>query len=191
MAHASEEDITGLLIEWGNGERTALDRLVPLLQAELRRIARRQMRRERDGHTLQTTALVNEAYLRLVDYRRVRPRDRAHFLAIAAQAMRRILVDRARAVGARRRGAGVGLIPLDGAAVPGTERARHLLALDAALEALAAVDERKARIVELKYFGGLTIEETADVIGISTPTVEREWRTAKLWLYRELAPAVP
>ena len=187
MANASQEDITRLLIEWGNGEREALDQLVPILHLELRRLASRQMRRERPGHSLDTTALVNEAYLRLVDYRRVRPRDRSHFLAIAAQAMRRILVERARAVGSARRGGRAEHVALDDDSAFATQRARHLLALDGALEALATYDPRKARIVELKYFGGLTIEETAEVVGVSTPTVEREWRTAKLWLHRELA----
>lgn len=188
MANAFQEDITRLLIEWGDGERGALDRLVPLLHQELRRLASRQMRRERPGNSFHTTALVNEAYLRLVDYRRVRPRDRAHFLAIAAQAMRRILVDRARGVAAARRGAGACHVPLEDAAAVGVQRASHLIALDVALEHLARFDQRKARIVELKYFGGLTIEETAEAVGLSTPTVEREWRTARLWLYRELAP---
>ena len=191
MANASQEDITRLLIEWGNGEREALDQLVPILHLELRRLASRQMRRERPGHSLDTTALVNEAYLRLVDYRRVQPRDRSHFLAIAAQAMRRILVERARAVGSARRGGRAEHVALEDEMAFATQRARHLLALDGALEALATYDPRKARIVELKYFGGLTNEETAESLGISVETVKRDWRFARTWLLRELAqPAV-
>jgi RNA polymerase sigma factor (TIGR02999 family) len=185
MSNARAEDITSLLVDWGNGDRTALDRLVPLLYPEFRRIASMQMRRERPGHSLQTTALVNEAYLRLVDYKRVRPRDRAHFLAIAAQAMRRILVERARARDTAKRGGDAQLVPIEEAGDIAA-RARDVLALDAALESLATFDPRKARIVELRYFGGLTIEETATVVDVSTPTVEREWRTARLWLFREI-----
>jgi RNA polymerase sigma factor (TIGR02999 family) len=186
MADPAPGDITSLLLDWGNGDRTALDRLVPLLYPEFRRLARRYMRGERPGHSLHTTALVHEAYLRLVDYTRVRPENRAHFLAIAAQAMRRILVERARQRQTARRGAGAQRVPLED--VAGEERAAHLLALDEALARLATLDARKAQVVELKYFGGLTIDETADVVGVSTPTVEREWRAARLWLYREIGP---
>ena len=138
------------------------------------------------GHSLHTTALVHEAYLRLVDYTRVRP-ESVHFFAIAAQAMRRILVERARQRRTARRGAGAQHVPLEDVASRAEERAAHLLALDEALERLARFDARKAQVVELKYFGGLTIDETADVVGVSTPTVEREWRAARLWLYREMA----
>ena len=187
MADTAPEDITRLLLDWGNGDRAALDRLVSVLYKELRRIASRQMRRERSSASIHTTALVNEAYLRLVDYRRVRPKDRAHFIAIAAQAMRRILVDRARFARTAKRGGAARPLPLDEAADVALEHSREVLALDAALTRLVAFDARKAQIVELRYFGGLTIEETADVVGISTPTVEREWRAAKLWLYREIA----
>jgi RNA polymerase sigma factor (TIGR02999 family) len=186
MADAAAEDITALLLDWGNGDRAALDRLVTVLHREFRRIASRQMRRERSSASIHTTALVNEAYLRLVDYKRVQARDRAHFLAIAAQAMRRILVERARGARAAKRGGSAAHVPLDDAAAVPLEQSVELLALDAALSRLAAFDPRKARIVELKYFGGLTIDETAAVVGVSTPTVEREWRTAKLWLYREI-----
>jgi RNA polymerase sigma-70 factor (ECF subfamily) len=186
MADAAPEDITALLLDWGNGDRAALDRLVTVLHREFRRIASRQMRRERSSASIHTTALVNEAYLRLVDYKRVRARDRAHFLAIAAQAMRRILVERARGARAAKRGGSAAHVPLDEAVALPLEQSAELLALDAALSRLAAFDPRKARIVELKYFGGLTIDETAEVVGVSTPTVEREWRTAKLWLYREI-----
>jgi len=190
MRKASTEDITGLLVAWGGGDREALDRLVPLVYQELRRLARRQMRRERAGDTLQTTALVNEAYLRLVDYERVRPRDRSHFLAIAAQAMRRILVERARSRRADKHGSGAQKVSLDEMADASDERAAELVALDDALQAFAAIDPRKARLVELRYFGGLTIEETAEVLGVSTPTVERDWRTARIWLHREISKAV-
>jgi RNA polymerase sigma factor (TIGR02999 family) len=186
MPDVFREDITGLLLAWGSGDRDALDRLVPLLYTELRRLASRQMRRERPGHSFHTTALVHEAYLRLVDYKRVQPRDRAHFLAIAAQAMRRILVEGARGNRAAKRGGGGERVPLEDAAAVATEPSADLLALDSALSNLAAFDPRKAQIVELKYFGGLTIEETAEVVGVSTPTVEREWRTARLWLYRAM-----
>ena len=186
MAHTAPEDFTRLLLDWGNGDRAALDHLVSLLYGELRRMASLQMRRERASNSIHTTALVNEAYIRLVDYRRVRPRDRAHFIAIAAQAMRRILVDRARSARTAKRGGAARHIPLDEAAEVAPEQSRALLALDAALSRLVIFDARKAQIVELKYFGGLTIEQTAAVVGVSTPTVEREWHTAKLWLYREI-----
>lgn len=150
-------------------------------------MARREMRRERPGDTLQTTALINEAYLRLVDYVRVRPRDRTHFFAIAAQAMRRILIERARNRRSAKRGSGAQKVSLDEAADVSNQRAADLVALDEALTNLAAIDPRKAKIVELKYFGGLTIEETAEVLDVSTPTVERDWHMAKIWLHREIS----
>jgi len=187
MTKPSSEDITDLLIDWGNGNKAALDRVIPLVYQELRRLAHRQMRRERVGDTFQTTALVNEAYLRLIDYERVRPRDRSHFMAIAAQAMRRILIERARSRRSAKRGSGAPRVSLEEAGEVSNERAADLVVLDDALTNLAAVDPRKAQIVELKYFGGLTIEEAADVLGISTPTVEREWATAKIWLHREVS----
>lgn len=190
MAKPSPEEITGLLLDWGNGDKAALDRLIPLVYQELRRLAHRQMRRERPGDTLQTTALVNEAYLRLVDYERIRPRDRAHFFAIAAQAMRRILIERARSRRSAKRGSGAQQISLDEAADVSSERATDLVALDEALTNLAAIDPRKGQVVELRYFGGLTTEETAEVLGVSTPTVERDWRTAKIWLHREISRTV-
>jgi RNA polymerase sigma factor (TIGR02999 family) len=186
MANPSVAEITGLLLAWGNGDKAALDRLIPLVHSELRRLAHRQMRRERSGATLQTTALVNEAYLRLVDYQRTAPRDRSHFFAIAAQAMRRILVERARMRRSAKRGSGQ-RVSLDEAAEASNARAIDLIALDDALTTLSAIDTRKSQVVELKYFGGLTIQETADVLGISTPTVEREWQTAKIWLFREIS----
>lgn len=187
MPNPSTDDITGLLMAWGGGDKAALDRLMPLVYQELRRLARRQMRRERQGDTLQTTALVNEAYLRLVDYQRVQARDRNHFLAIAAQAMRRILIERARSRQSNKRGSNPQRISLDEIAEVADARAADLLALDEALQALSTIDPRKAQLVELRYFGGLTIEETANVLGVSTPTVERDWHTARIWLYREIS----
>ena len=150
-------------------------------------MAHRQMRRERNGDTFQTTALINEAYLRLVDYSRVRPRDRAHFFAIAAQAMRRILIERARSRRATKRGSGTQKVSLEEVADISNERAADLIALDEALTNLALIDPRKAQIVELKYFGGMTIEEAAEVLEVSTPTVERDWKMAKIWLHREIS----
>ena len=183
--NAVREDITSLLLAWGSGDKAALDRLVPLLYTELRRLASRQMRRERPGHSFHTTALVHEAYLRLVDYKRVHAQDRAHVLGIAAQAMRRILVERARGNRTAKRSGG-DRVPLEEAAAVTADRPADLLALDSALSTLASFDPRKAQIVELKYFGGLTIQQTAEVVKVSTPTVEREWRTARLWLYRAM-----
>ena len=186
MLKSSTDDITGLLMAWGGGDKAALDRLMPLVYQELRHLARRQMRRERQGDTLQTTALVNEAYLRLIDYERVQARDRNHFLAIAAQAMRRILIERARSRRSDKRGSNPQRISLDEVAELADARAADLLALDEALQALSTIDPRKAQLVELRYFGGLTIEETANVLGVSTPTVERDWHTARVWLHREI-----
>ena len=190
MVKLYKEDITCLLLDWGTGDRAALDRLIPLVYQELRRLAHIQMRRERRGDTLQTTALVNEAYLRLVDYERVRPRDRAHFFAIAAQAMRRILIERARSRRSNKRGSGAQRLSLSEAADLSNDRATDLVALDEALTNLAAIDSRKSQIVELKYFGGLTTEEISEVLAVSTPTVERDWRMAKIWLHREISREV-
>lgn len=175
------------MLDWGKGNKAALDRVIPLVYQELRRLAHRQMRRERTGDTFQTTALINEAYLRLVDYARVRPRDRAHFFAIAAQAMRRILIERARSRRSTKRGSGAEKVSLDEVADVSHERAADLVALDEALTKLALIDPRKAQIVELKYFGGMTIEEAAEVLEVSTPTVERDWHMAKIWLHREVS----
>ena len=175
------------MLDWGKGNKAALDRVIPLVYQELRRLAHRQMRRERTGDTFQTTALINEAYLRLVDYARVRPRDRAHFFAIAAQAMRRILIERARSRHSTKRGSGAEKVSLDEVADVSHERAADLVALDEALTKLALIDPRKAQIVELKYFGGMTIEEAAEVLEVSTPTVERDWHMAKIWLHREVS----
>lgn len=191
MPKPSADDITGLLVAWGGGDRAALDRLMPLVYQELRRLAHRQMRRERGGDTLQTTALVNEAYLRLVDYERVKARDRSHFLGIAAQAMRRILIERARSRRSNKRGSNPQRLSLEEVADVADERAADLLALDEALQTLSNIDPRKAQLVELRYFGGLTIEEAANVLGVSTPTVERDWRTARIWLHREISRTNP
>lgn len=181
---AVPEGVTDLLLEWRNGDPTALDRLVPLVYRELRRMARQCLRHERNGNTLQTTALVNEAYLRLVRSSRVQWRDRAHFFAISAQLMRRILVDEARKRSMQKRGAAATCIPIEEANVGSPERSIDLLALDEALDRLAQFAPRKGRVVEMRFFGGLTIEETAAVLGVSTDIVKREWRTAKLWLLR-------
>jgi RNA polymerase sigma-70 factor, ECF subfamily len=197
MAMPGDEDakqssgaVTTLLRAWSNGEAGALDQLTPLVYVELRRLAHRQTAHERAGHSLQTTALVNEAYLRLVDCNRMRWVDRAHFFAVSAQLMRRILVDTARRHN-QKRGAGLEHISLqlaDDVGVPG--RDPDLLALDDALNALAVFDERKAQVVELRFLGGLSVEETAAVLKISAITVMRDWNTAKAWLYRELTTTV-
>src|SRR5687768_15714711 len=182
----SPGEVTQLLRAWGNGDAGALEQLTPLIEAELRRLARAYMSRERRDHTLQTTALVNEAFLRLTDARRVRWQDRAHFLGISARLMRRVLVDHARSRGYHKRGGGVQRVTLDEGLVASPAAALDVVALDRALEALAAVDPRKSRVVELRFFGGLSVEETAEVLHVSPDTVKRDWRLAKLWLLREL-----
>jgi RNA polymerase sigma factor (TIGR02999 family) len=174
------------LLAWGQGDVGAFDRLVPLVHGELRRLARRYMGRERPGHTLQATALVNEAYLRLVAVNRVRWQNRAHFFAMAARMMRRILVDAARARGNDKRGGGMRKVSLDEALVVPVDPAQDLEALDEALTALEAIYPRQSQVVELRFFSGLSIEETAEALHISTDTVKRDWRFAKLWLLREL-----
>jgi RNA polymerase sigma factor (TIGR02999 family) len=178
--------VTALLVAWGKGDEDALGRLVPLVEPELHRIARRCMAGERAGHSLQATALVNEAYLRLIDVQHVNWQDRAHFLAMSARLMRRILVDAARAKGYQKRGAGAVKVTLDEALAPAAEPAIDLVALNDALEALATFDERKSRVVEMRFFGGLTVEETASVLAVSPDTVMRDWKLAKAWLLREL-----
>jgi RNA polymerase sigma-70 factor (ECF subfamily) len=178
-------EVSGLLRAWGDGDRGALDRLTPIVYDELRRLASHYMRGERPGHSLQTTALVNEAYIRLVDYSAMRWQDRAHFFAVSAQLMRRILVDHARRHNLKR-GGGVQHVAFEDTAEVGSDRAADLLALDDALDALARVDPRKVQVVEMRYFGGLSVEETADVLKVSPITVMRDWSTAKAWLYREL-----
>ena len=183
---APSSDITDLLDEWGRGERRALDELLPLVYAELRRVAARQLRRERDGHSLQPTALVHEAYLRLVDQRKADWRGRAHFFGVAAQVMRRILVDHARRRLAGKRGEGVHPVSIDQAVdTPGVNEI-PILDLNDALDRLARLDAGLAQIVELRAFGGLTIDEAAHVLNVSPSTAKREWRTAKAWLTREL-----
>jgi RNA polymerase sigma factor (TIGR02999 family) len=187
----STNDVTGWLVAWRSGDQTALDKLIPVIYEELHRLARRHMRRERGmanrGQTLQTTALVNEVYLRLVDASQVRWENRAHFLAIAANLMRRILVDAARTRGYAKRGGEQRRILLEEAAVVSAPRGADLVALDDALSALAKVDARKAQVVELRFFGGLSVEESAHVLNVSTGTVLRDWRLSKSWLLRELS----
>jgi RNA polymerase sigma factor (TIGR02999 family) len=178
--------VTELLLAWGDGDLSALDQLIPLVHAELRQIAARCMARERAGHTLQPTALVNEVYLRLVDVERVRWQNRAHFLAVAARLMRRVLVDFARSRGYQKRGGGSRRVAFDEALVVDVGRGHDLLALDDALDELARVDERQSHIVVMRFFAGLTVEEIADVLAISPATVMRDWKVAKAWLLREL-----
>jgi RNA polymerase sigma factor (TIGR02999 family) len=180
-------DVTTLLEAWSDGDESALAELVPRVYSELRRLAHHHMRGERAGITLQTTALVHEAFLRLVDTKRIRWQSRAHFLGVAAQAMRRILVDAARARDAAKRGGEAVRLPLEAASLAGVERAPSLVALDDALTALASFDERKGRVVELRYFGGLSVAETAAVLHVSEETVHRDWVVAKAWLHRELS----
>jgi RNA polymerase sigma factor (TIGR02999 family) len=179
-------NVTALLRAWSAGDRTALDQLAPILHGELKRIARRYMARERHGHTLQPTALVNEAFLRLVDVHGVHWQDRAHFFALAAQMMRRILVNYALARGAGKRGDAPRQVSLDEAMIVCAERDSDLVELDAALQSLAKLDPRKAQIVELRFFAGLSVEETATVLKVSTQTVLRDWKLSKAWLAREM-----
>jgi RNA polymerase sigma factor (TIGR02999 family) len=179
-------DVTALLREWSGGDSAASERLMPLVYDELRRLARGYLRRERADHTLQPTALVNEAYLRLVDQTRVNWQSRAHFYGIAARMMRRVLVDHARSHAAEKRGGARHRLSLDDVSLPVEERAAELVALDDALVSLAELDPRKARVVELRFFGGLEVKEAAEVLGVSDKTVMREWERAKLWLCREL-----
>jgi len=178
--------ITELLLAWNRGDDRALDQLMPLVQDELHRLAHRYIAGERPGHPLQTTALVNEAYLRLIDSSRVRWQNRAHFFAVSAQLMRRILVDVARARQKLKRGGGAIQVDLDEAAVIAQEPSADIVALDEALTTLAAFDERKSKVVELRFFGGLSVEETAEVLKVSAVTVMRDWGLAKAWLLREL-----
>ena len=178
-------EVSGLLRAWSDGDRGALDRLTPIVYDELRRLARRYMRGERPGHSLQTTALVNEAYIRLIDYKSMQWQNRAHFFAVSSQLMRRILVDHARRHNLKR-GGGVQHVSLEETAIMGGDRAADLVALDDAMVALARIDHRKVQVVEMRFFGGLSVEETAEVLKISPITVMRDWSTAKAWLYREL-----
>ena len=182
----TSSDLTQLLLAWGEGDREALDELTPLVYRELKKLAGSYLRRERAGHTLQPTALAHEAFIKLIDQRNVRWRNRAHFFGIAAQAMRRILVDHARARLAGKRGSGGAVVSLDEVIDVSDSRADQLLALDEALKRLAQLDPNRGRVIELRYFGGLTLEDTAEVLGVSRATVIREWRMAKAWLYGEL-----
>ncbi|HEY9405613.1 MAG TPA: sigma-70 family RNA polymerase sigma factor [Pyrinomonadaceae bacterium] len=186
MATRSAHEVTELLQAWSAGDREALERLTPIVHAELHRIAKRYISRERPGHTLQTTALVNEAYVRLIDWKNVRWQNRAHFFGVSAQLMRRILVDFAR----RRphlKNVEIRHVAMDEAFIVPAQRDADLVALDEALTALAEIDERKARIVELRFFGGLSFEEAAEVMNLSKITIVREWNKAKVWLFRELS----
>jgi RNA polymerase sigma factor (TIGR02999 family) len=187
MSQPSPRDVTQLLTAWSNGDRAALNQLMPLVHDELRRLARRYMKLERPGHTLQTTALVNEAYLRLADQTNTQWKNRAQFFGIAAQLMRRILVDHARGRDYIKRGGGAQRVPLDEAAVLAPEKAAEVLALDDALKKLAENDPRKCQVVEMRYFGGLTVEEIAEVLKVSPVTVMRDWSMAKAWLRREIS----
>jgi RNA polymerase sigma factor (TIGR02999 family) len=190
MTAFSPNEVTQLLLDWSEGDKAALDRLMPLVYDELRRLARYYMRRERPGHTMQTTALVNEAYLRLIDQKSVRWQNRAHFFGIASQMMRRILVDHARSRHYAKRGGGAEKVSLDEAMIVSEERASDVVALDDALKSLEAIDQRKSQIVEMRFFGGLSIEETAEVLGVSPGTVMRDWTLAKAWLHREIDKTV-
>jgi RNA polymerase sigma factor (TIGR02999 family) len=180
------EGLTQMLVDWGNGDQAALDKLIPFVYDELKSIASRSLSREQPDHTLQTTAIVHEAYLRLIDQRRARWQNRAQFFAIAATLVRRILVDHARAGKASKRGGGAAYVPLEDAAIFSPDRPADVLALDDALARLAAIDSRKCQIVELKFFGGLTTEEISELLKVSAVTVMRDWSMARAWLYREL-----
>ena len=180
-------DATDLLVAWSNGDQSAFDKLVPLVHQELRLLAQRYMRRERSDHTLQATALVNEAYVRLIDVNRIRWQNRAHFLAVAAQTMRRILVEFARHRHRQKRGGDAVRVCIDDVAEIADEKGTDLVALSDALSALATFDPRMSQVVELRFFGGLSVQETADVLKVSPETVMRDWKTAKVWLLRELS----
>lgn len=186
MNDDAELPITQMLLDWSGGDRDALERMMPIVYGELHRIAHRYMRRELPGHTLQTSALVNEAYLRLVDQRKVKWNNRAHFFAIAAQMMRRILVDCARSHLYARRGGGAVHLSLAHADDVSHETTAEITALDEALTQLQSIDPQQARVVELKFFGGMTTKETSEAMGISVDMVKREWSTARAWLYREM-----
>jgi len=183
-------EITGLLVDWSDGDQTALEKLLPLVERELHRLAHSYMRRESPDHTLQTTALVNEAYLKLIDQKKTRWQNRAHFFGIAAQIMRRILLNYARDQHRKKRGGGAIQVSLSEASMVSLKQTRELIALDDALVRLADLDERKSRVVELRYFGGLNVEETAEVLKVSPITVMRDWKFAKAWLSREIENVV-
>ena len=190
MRTHSPKEITRLLVAWGEGDEAALDELSPLVYEELHRLAHHYMGRERAAHTLQTTALVNEAYVRLIDWKNVRWQNRAHFFAVSAQLMRRILVDFARARGYDKRGGRARAVTLDEAALVADEKGTDLVALDEALVTLAELDPRQSKVVELRFFGGLTNEEVSEVLKVSEGTVRRDWSLARAWLHRELSSVV-
>ena len=189
MTTVSQHDVTLLLQAWSEGDESALEKLSPLIYAELHRLARRSMQRQQPGHTLETGALLNEAFLRLVHWKTARFQNRAHFYGVAAQMMRRVLVYHARSRGYQKRGHGVRPLSLDEALVVSPERDRNLVALDEALDRLKTIDPRMSKVVELRFFGGLSVKETAEVLDISPVTVMREWKLAKTWLHRELRNA--
>lgn len=187
MSKPLPQDVTQLLVQWSKGDSQALDALIPLVYSELRRLARHYLQQEKQGHTLSSTALVHEAYMRLVKQKDVTWQSRAHFFGVASQMMRRILVDHARRRGYAKRGGGALTLALDAAVTTSQQREIDLVALDDALVGLAKLDERQSRMVELRFFGGLSIEETSEVLGVSTPTVKRDWASARAWLFREIS----
>ncbi|HLG95534.1 MAG TPA: sigma-70 family RNA polymerase sigma factor [Bryobacteraceae bacterium] len=187
MSEPTPQNVTQLLLKWSNGDPNALDALIPLVYNELRRLARHYLQQEKQGHTLSSTALVHEAYLRLIQQHEVTWQNRAHFFGVASQMMRRILVDHARKRAAVKRGGDAFTLALDDASMAVEHRQVDLVALDDALVGLAKLDERQSRLVELRFFGGLSIEETSEVLGVSTPTVKRDWASARAWLFRELS----
>ena len=189
MPQRSHSDATELLLAWSNGDQSAFERLVPLVYQELRVLAQRYMRHERPDHTLQATALVNEAYVRLIDVNRIQWQNRSHFLAVAAQTMRRILVEFARHRHRQKRGGDVMRVTIDNVEDIAQEKGADVVALSDALSALATFDQRMSQVVELRFFGGLSVQETADVLSVSPETVMRDWKTAKAWLLRELSHA--
>jgi RNA polymerase sigma-70 factor (ECF subfamily) len=186
MPSRSPHQVTQLLLEWSNGSKAALDELIPLVDHELHRLAHHYLRQERPGHTLQTTALVNEAYLKLIDQKHVHWKSRAHFFALCSQLMRRILVDHARKRNYAKRGGGANRITFEEALAVSNERHPDLIAVDEALDRLSAIDGRKSKVVEMRFFGGLSVKEIAEVLKVSPLTVKREWRMAKAWLYHTL-----
>jgi RNA polymerase sigma factor (TIGR02999 family) len=187
LSELSARNVTKLLVQWSGGDPEALDALIPLVYQELRRVARYYLKQEKQSHTLSSTALVHEAYLRLVNQKDVTWQNRAHFFGVAAQMMRRILVDHARHHGYAKRGGGVLTLALEEALATPQRRELNLVALDDALDSLAKLDDRQRRMVELRFFGGLSIEETSEVLGVSVPTVKREWASARAWLFREIS----
>ena len=187
MSQPGSQNVTKLLVQWSQGDQGALESLVPLVYEELRRLARHYLKQEKQNHTLSSTALVHEAYLRLVSQKDVTWQNRAHFFGVASQMMRRILVDHARRRGYAKRGGGAMTLALDEAVSTPQRREIDLVALDDALDSLAKLDQRQSRMVELRFFGGLSIEETSQVLGVSAPTVKREWASARAWLYREIS----